>query len=87
MHKKRFSGGSAVALILSLLLTGVVLFWLLAVCDLQDSHLFVPALVFVLLNMAAILFISTAGTWLSGKMGVGFYAALCERRAFSGNYV
>ena len=69
MHKKGFSGGSAVALILSLLLTGIVLFWLLAVCDLQDSHLFVPALVFVLLNMVA---------WLTGKMGIGFYAALCS---------
>lgn len=78
MHKKGFTGASAVALILSLLLTGIILFWLLAVCNLRDSHLFVPALVFALLNMVAIVFISTAGTWLSGKMGVGFYAALCS---------
>ncbi|GEM_PF-911633 len=77
MNKKKFSAGSAVALVLSLLLTGIVLFWLLAVWGLQSSPLFVPALVFVLLNMAAILFVTTGGTWLCGSIGFGFYTAIC----------
>ena len=77
MHKKRFSAGSAVALVLSRLLAGIVLFWVLAVCDLQSRPLFVPALVFVLLNLAAIIFISAGGTWLSGKMGIAFFTGIC----------
>ena len=77
MHKKGFSTGSAVALVLSLFLTGIFLFWVLAVCDLQSRPLFVPALVFVLLNLAVIIFISAGGTWLSGKMGIAFYGGIC----------
>lgn len=77
MHKKSLSAGSAVALILSLFLTGIVLFWILAVCDLQGRPLFVPALVFVLFNLAVIIFISAGGTWLSGKMGIAFYTGIC----------
>ncbi len=44
--------------------------------------MFVPALLFVLINLAAITFVSAGGSWLSGKMGIAFYGGLCTATIF-----